>query len=170
MGNGAHDPAYRRFVSYIDKSREFYAAQGYELPYRWATNDDVAFTPLPRPLDQCRLGLVTTSTLHVEDRPAGSPPARPKRPYTHPVSPPPRRMFTDDLSWDKEATHTADTESFLPIARLQEHASAGRIGSLADRFYGVPTEYSHRRTADDSLAIERWCRSDGVDPVVLVPL
>jgi hypothetical protein len=79
-------------------------------------------------------------------------------------------MFTDDLSWDKEATHTADTESFLPIARLQEHASAGRIGSLADRFYGVPTEYSHRRTADDSLAIERWCRSDGVDAVVLVPL
>ena len=32
-----------RFVSYIDRSREYYAAQGYPMPYRWAENDDAPF-------------------------------------------------------------------------------------------------------------------------------
>ena len=27
---------YRSFVSYIDRSREYYAAQGYSQPYTWA--------------------------------------------------------------------------------------------------------------------------------------
>jgi hypothetical protein len=167
---GANDPAFRTFVSYIDKSREFYAAQGYTIAYRWATNDDAPFSPLAKPLSQCRVGLVTTSSLHAGDRPPGSPPPRPKRPFTHPSSPPPRRMYTADLSWDTEATHTDDTGSFLPIASLQEHAGTGRIGGLNDRFYGVPTTYSQRQTAEDALVIERWCREDGVDVVVLVPL
>ena len=52
------DPAYRAFVSYIDKSREFYAAQAYERPYRWARNDESPFTPLAKPLSESRLGLV----------------------------------------------------------------------------------------------------------------
>lgn len=30
----------RSHVSYIDTSREYYAAHGYEQPYAWATNDD----------------------------------------------------------------------------------------------------------------------------------
>ena len=50
------DPAYRVFVSYIDKSRDFYAAQGYERPYRWARNDEAPFTPLAKPLSESRIG------------------------------------------------------------------------------------------------------------------
>ena len=30
------DPSHRIFVSYIDKSREYYLARGYGNPYRWA--------------------------------------------------------------------------------------------------------------------------------------
>ncbi len=37
---------HRSFVSYIDRSREYYAAQGYDRPYAWAHHDDVPFTPL----------------------------------------------------------------------------------------------------------------------------
>jgi hypothetical protein len=170
VNDGAPDPAFRSFVSYIDKSREYYAAQGYPTPYQWATNDSAPFTPLGKPLSQCRIGLVTTSSLHHDDRPPGAPAAGPKRPYTHPVSPPPGRMFTADLSWDAAATHTDDTETFLPIARLQEHAAQGRIGQLAGRFYGVPTEYSQRRTQRDAGTIEAWCRNDRVDAALLVPL
>jgi hypothetical protein len=36
------DPRYRTFVSYIDKSREFYEAQGFTDPYRWAHFEDVS--------------------------------------------------------------------------------------------------------------------------------
>ena len=56
------DPARRVFVSYIDKSREYYLAQGFGNPYRWAYNADVPFAPLPKPLAECRIGVVTTSS------------------------------------------------------------------------------------------------------------
>jgi hypothetical protein len=52
---------YRSFVSYMDRSREYYAAQGYTRPYGWAHFDDVPFAPLKKPLSECRVGLVTTA-------------------------------------------------------------------------------------------------------------
>jgi len=162
--------AHRNYVSYIDKSREYYAAHGYDKPYRWATNETAPFAALPKPLAECTVGVVTTSGIHQDDKPADAPPPLPKRPFTGPTATPPNRMFTDDLSWDKQATNTDDVESFLPLRRLQEAADAGRIGALSSRYYGVPTEYSQRRTAEDAITIEQWCREDGVDVVLLVPL
>ena len=53
--------AHRSHVSYIDKSRNYYGAQGYPQAYQWAYNHDVPFTPLSKPLKECRIGLVTTS-------------------------------------------------------------------------------------------------------------
>lgn len=161
---------HRNFLSYIDKSREYYAAHGYENPYRWATNTDAPFARLTKPLADCTVGLVTTSGIHQEDKPADAPPPLPKRPYTWPTDPVPTRMFTDDLSWDKQATHTDDVGSFLPIEQLQRFANEGRIGRLAPRFYGVPTEYSRTKTAAEAQEIEQWCREDEVDVVLLVPL
>ncbi len=52
---------HRSYVSYIDRSREYYAAQGYTRPYAWPHYDDVPFTPLQKPLAACRVGLVTTA-------------------------------------------------------------------------------------------------------------
>ena len=53
--------SHRSYVSYIDKSREYYSASGYERPYRWARYGDVPFARLPKPLSQCRIGVVTTA-------------------------------------------------------------------------------------------------------------
>ena len=53
--------AYRTFVSYIDRSREYYGAQGYTRPYTWAHYREVPFSPLRKPLSGCRVGLVTTA-------------------------------------------------------------------------------------------------------------
>jgi len=165
------DPAERVFVSYIDRTREFYLAQGYEKPYRWAHFEEVPFVRLPKPLAECRLTLVTTASPH-HDRPAldgvlrGS-----KAVWSGPMASPPERLYTDDLAWDKQATHTRDVESFLPIAGLQSFATEGRIRELAQRFHGAPTDYSQRRTTEeDAPEIVRRCREDGVDAALLVPL
>jgi len=84
---------------------------------------------------------------------------------------PPERLYTHDLAWDKAATHTDDVESFLPLRHLAEFADAGRIGSLAARFHGVPTDYSQRNTCDtDAPEILRRCREDGAEAALLVPL
>jgi hypothetical protein len=158
------DPSHRIVVSYIDKSREYYLARGYGNPYRWAHHDDVPFAPLAKPLGKSRVALISTAALTGERRSVMDV-------YAAPTIPPPAALFTDHRSWHKEATHTRDVESFLPIRRLEEYAAAGRVGSPSPRFYGVPTDYSQRRTVDEySPGVLDLCRADAVDVALLFPL
>lgn len=161
------DPAHRTFVSYIDRTREYYRAQGYDAPYAWAHHGDAPFQKLAKPLSEMRIALVTTASPIVPDeesRPA-------KSVWSGDSVTPPEALFTDDLAWDKEATHTRDTGSFLPIAAGQRAAAAGRIAGLTPHYHGVPTEYSQRRTVGrDAPEILERLRQDGADAAVLVPL
>ena len=152
--------SHRRALSYIDASRTFYAAHGYEQPYQWAVHDEAPFQALATPLAEARIGVVTTAF------PTGL--TGPKQAMTVPSSPVPEAMFTKDLSWHKDATHTDDIDTFLPLRALDR--AEGRVGSVAERFYCVPTEYSQRATRNDAETVARWCAEDGVDAVVLVPL
>jgi len=161
----------RSFVSYIDRTREYYGAQGYSKPYGWAHHTDAPFAPLTKPLAQSRVALITTASPWREERPVDGVLRGAKQVWSGPTATPPERLFTDDLAWDKEATHTRDVESFVPIRRLAELAAAGRIGSMAKRFHGVPTDYSQRRTLEqDAPAVLALCREDGADVALLVPL
>ena len=82
-----------------------------------------------------------------------------------------KRLDNHHLSWAKDETHTDDPETFLPLTRLDEAAAAGRIGSVSDRFYCLPTQYSHRKTQrHDTPQIIEWLREDDVDVVLMVPL
>jgi hypothetical protein len=158
--------AHRSFVSYIDRSREYYAAQGYTQPYTWAHYQEVPFTSLTKALSQCRLGLVTTA-VGEEVEYVGSD----RSLYAMRGQPVPKGLYTAHLFWDKKATHTDDLDSFLPLNRAAEYVAEGRIGSLSPRFYGVPTDYSHRRTINTAAPqILEWCRQDGVDVVLLSAL
>jgi hypothetical protein len=162
---------HRTTVSYIDRTREFYAAQGYERPYRWAHFRDVPFLRLPKPLAECRVTLVTTASPVRGQRPRDGVLRGDKSVWSGPTAEPPERLYTDDLAWDKGATHTDDVESFLPLRQLAGFASEGRIGSVAPRFHGVPTDYSQRNTCEqDAPEILRRCTEDGVDVALLVPL
>ena len=171
MASANVDRGHRTFTSYIDRTRELYLAQGYENPYQWASFDEVPFTPLPVALSECRLTLITTASPVREDSTseAGVPMA--KEVSSGSTASPPDRLYTADLAWDKENTHTDDLDSFFPIHRLQELVDSGRIGSLAARYHGAPTEYSQRRTMErDAPEILRRCREDGVEAALLIPL
>jgi hypothetical protein len=171
MGASNVDRTRRTFVSYIDRTREFYMAQGYANPYQWAYFDAVPFRRLPGALSESRLTLVTTASPFREQCAPEAGLLMSKEVWAGPADAPPERLFTADLAWDKETTHTDDLDSFFPIHRLQEFVEAGRIGSLAARFHGVPTEYSQRRTIEqDAPEILRSCREDEVDAALLVPL
>jgi len=126
--------------------------------------------PLKKPLSECRVGLVTTSGLPKPANPMAAMLYR-REMYAEPAVPPPAALYTDDLFWDKQATHTKDVDSFLPLGRLAEYAQSGRIASASPRFYGVPTDYSQSRTIDlYGPQILKWCRDDGVDAAVLFAL
>jgi D-proline reductase (dithiol) PrdB len=151
----------------MERTRAWYRALGYERDYIWASADSVPFAPLSKPLSECTAALIGTAT----PIDAAGGPRLPKHVYSLPTAAPPSRLYTDDLSWDKGATHTDDRESFMPIDRVQQLVERGRLGALARRFHGVPTEYSQRRTIDvDAPEILRRCREDEVDVALLVPL
>ena len=164
--------AHRSFVSYIDKSREYYAVQGYTKPYMWAHHEEVPFNILRKPLFDCTIGVITTATLpaHWQNLPEGQSSPK-KRPYAESCYPVPEVLYTKDLEWDKNTTHTDDLDTYLPLNRLQELKQSGLIGKLSSRFYGVPTSYSQRQTHEsDAPEIFGWCKEDGVEIAILVPL
>ena len=91
-------------VPYMARTRAWYRALGYTQDYTWAHFGDVPFAPLSKPLAECTVALIGTAT----PIDANGGPALPKRVYSLPVASPPARLFTEDLAWDKEATHTEE--------------------------------------------------------------
>lgn len=162
---------HRTFVSYIDRTREYYAAQGYDRPYAWARHTDAPFARLARPLSACRVGVVTTASPWRGQHSVDGVLRGEKQVYSQPASPPPEKLYTDDLAWDKRTTHTDDVPSFLPLEQLAAFAAEGRIGAAPVRFHGVPTDYSQRRTIEqDAPSVLARLREDEADVALLVPL
>ena len=162
---------HRTHVSYIDRTREYYAALGYERPYQYAHHTDVPFAPLRKPLSQSRVALITTAGPWVDDPAKRSKPFERRPLWAGDTRQTPERLFTENLAWDKESTHTRDVQTFLPIDHLKSYVAAGRVGEIGPRFYGVPTEYSQSRTTrEDAPAIAAMCREDQVDAVLLAAL
>ena len=150
-------------VRYMERTRHYYRALGYAKDYVWATFDDIPFMPLPRPLPELRIALITTASPADFDGV--------KRVWSGAVSPPPSSLFTDNVAWDKESTHTNDRASFLPIEAATELAREGLFKELTARFHGVPTEYSQRKTIEeDAPEILARVRQDGADAAMLMPL
>lgn len=155
-------------VRYMDRTRDYYRALGYAKDYVWAHFDDVPFAAPAKPLAQARIGLVTTA----------SPPGLTNRDakghrhvWSGTVAPVPEKLFTDNVAWDKESTHTNDVGSFLPIEVANALAGEGVIGGIAARFHGVPTEYSQRKTIEeDAPQVLQRLRDDGADAAILCPL
>jgi hypothetical protein len=156
-------------VRYIDKTREYYRAEGYDRPYRWAHFDVIPFTPLAKPLADCRVGLITSSEMAIRDEPPPVADDDPLRdPYSLPSDTPVARLYSRKTAYDRFATTLDDVDAYLPLTRLRELAASGRIGSLAPRFQCVFSQYSQRKTLGvDAPRILEWLREDRVDVAVL---
>ncbi len=158
------DPTHRVAVSYIDKSREYYLNKGFGNPYRWATYAHAPFQTLSKPLNECKIGLVTTAAL---DEAGGED----RQVYASPTQPIPDSLHTWHLFWHKKATHTDDLGSFMPINHMNTFVKNGRIGTLSTRFYGIPTKFSQRLTKEiNAPKLLKLCQEDDVDVAFLFPL
>ena len=152
-------------VKYIEKTRSYYEAQGFGIPYQWTRHSETPITPLKKALKDSTVALITTAATY----PRTDEDIRFVDSVT--VDPLPVKLYADDLSWDKKATHLDDIGSYLPLAMLKQACDRGRIVAVADRFHCVPTEYSQRQTIEhDAPEILHRCREDGADIALLVPL
>lgn len=162
-------------IPYLQRIRTYYAALGYGAPYEWAHYSDVPFHALGKPLSQSRVAIVTTAAPYQPDKGDQGPGA----PYNSAA-----KFYTvysgdtaqdhdlriSHIAIDRAHTTAADIGSYFPLAALREAAAAGRIGALAPRFHGLPTNRSHRTTLDvDCPEIVARCKADGVDAALLVP-
>jgi hypothetical protein len=157
-------------VRYIDKTREYYLAQGYDKPYHWAHFDDIPFTPLAKPLAECRVGLVTTSELVVEGDPdVYEKVARGRDVYALPTDVPVSRLRSAKEAYDRYATTLEDVDAYMPLTHLRALVDEGRLGGIAPRMQIIFSEYSQRKTSTvDAPEILRQMREDGVDVALLI--
>jgi len=161
-------------VPYLQRVRTYYQALGYGAPYEWAHRLDVPFHRLAQPLAQSRIALVTTAAPYQADK--GDQHAR--APYNarakfFSVYSGDTRIDHDlriaHLAIDRQHTTHDDQGTWFPLPALRRAAAAGRIGAVAARFHGAPTERSQRKTLDvDGPEIVARCRADGADAAALV--
>jgi D-proline reductase (dithiol) PrdB len=162
-------------VHYIERTRSWYQALGYPNAYRWARYAEVPFTPLRKPLAHCCVAFVTTAARYQPDKGAqgsGAPYNAAAKFYN---------VYSGDteLEHDLRISHIAidrvhtsmeDSRCWFPLEALRTAVATGRIGALAKRFHGAPTNRSQRHTLEvDCPEILRRCKDDGVDAAILLP-
>jgi D-proline reductase (dithiol) PrdB len=157
-------------VDYIQRTREQYARLGYP-PYRWVENTQAPpFTPLTKPLGQCRVGLIASGGVYVKGQVA-----------FHFKDDTSYRAISRDVDYQElRVTHfaydltdaRADPNVVFPLQTLRNLEADGHIGDVAPHAYtfmgGI---YSARRVREE-LAPQLTDRmvNDEVDLAILVPV
>lgn len=162
-------------LPYIQRIRDYYAGLGYGAPYEWARFEDVPFQPLRKPLAQSRVALITTAAPYQPDKGDQGPGA----PYNGAAkffevysgdSSKDHDLRISHIAIDRNHTTAEDPGTYFPLPELRRAAGRGRIGAVAARFHGLPTDRSRQKTIDVySAEIVARCREDGADAAILVP-
>ena len=162
-------------IPYMARTREYYAAIGYTTPYRWAHYVDAPFQPLSKPLAQSRITIITTAAPFDPTKGDQGPGAK----YNASAkfysvydgdTARPHDLRISHIAYDRVHTSAEDSGTWFPLPQLHRLARERRIGEVAPRFFGVPTNRSHRVTIEtDAPEILRRCKDDRVDAAVLVP-
>jgi D-proline reductase (dithiol) PrdB len=160
-------------VPYIRRTHAWYDALGYGNPYRYAHFEAVPFAPLTQPLARSRVALLTTAAPYQPDKGpqgAGAPYNAAAKFY---------KVYSGDTAQEHDlrishvgidrANTTDDSNTWFPLPALRRAAATGRIGSVAPRFFGVPTNRSQRHSLEiDCPEILASCQADGVQAALLV--
>ena len=167
-------PEHDRPIPYLQRIRDYYVTLGFGKPYRWANYADVPFQPLKKPLSESRIALITTAAPYQPDKGDQGPGA----PYNAAAKF--YKVYSGDtaqehdlrishIGIDRKHTTAEDSGTWFPLPLLRRAAKEGRIGEVAPRFHGAPTNRSHRVTLDvDCPEILARCREDRVDAAIIV--
>jgi D-proline reductase (dithiol) PrdB len=147
---------------------------GYGASYEWAHYADAPFHALTKPLSECVVALITTAAPYQPgkgDQGPGAPYNAKAKFYS---------VYSGDSSLDQDLrishiaidrNHTTaeDPGTYFPLNALRRASVEGRIGSVAPRFHGAPTNRSQRVTLEtDCPEIVERCKADKADAAILV--
>lgn len=168
-------PTWEVPVPYMTRTRDWYLALGYGNPYVWAHYTEVPFRPLTKPLSDTRVTIITTAAPYQPDKGDQGPGA----PYNAAAkfyevysgrTNEDHDLRISHVAIDRANTTATDSGTWFPLPALRDALASGRIGSIAERFHGAPTNRSQRHTLQvDCPEILSRCREDGVEAAILVP-
>jgi hypothetical protein len=173
-GDTGFAPEHDAPIPYMQRIREYYQSLGYGAPYRWAHYTEVPFQPLKKPLAECRVALITTAAPYQPGRGDQGP----RAPYNAAA-----KFYTvysgdtavdhdlriSHIAIDRQHTTAEDSNTWFPLPQLRRCAAEGRIGQVAPRFHGAPTDRSHFATIERHCPeLLARCRADAADAAVLV--
>ncbi|MDH3682906.1 MAG: glycine/betaine/sarcosine/D-proline family reductase selenoprotein B [Acidimicrobiia bacterium] len=157
-------------ADYIGETKALYDSLGYDS-YRWAERPDApAWTPIDKPLSECRITLVGSGGIYRRGQIA----------FHTKDDTSIRVIATDTPAEDLRTAHFAydqtdarnDANCVYPLERLRELAAERVIGGLTDESYAfMGGIYSTRRLEAETakLIVER-CLGQEPDVVLLVPV
>lgn len=166
-------PDYDAPVQYMARTRAYYAALGYETPYRWAHFAEVPFQPLAKPLAETRVALITTAAPYDPEKgdqgPGSAYNATAKFYNVYKVlADPAPDLRISHVGIDRKHTSQEDPRTWLPLAAMQAAARVGRIGGVTQHVHGLPTNRSQRVTMEtDAPEILQQLQRDGAEAAVL---
>jgi len=158
-------------VDYMQAIRARYESLGY-TPYRWYEADGTApWQPLVKPLDQARLGLLSTSGAYALGQVA----------YHYKDDTSIRALPVGIAAQDVRFSHITenylldpkrDPNCILPLAQLRALRDEGVIGELAEQVFScMGGVYSQRRVREEvAPALLDAFRSQQVDCALLVAM
>ena len=171
------------FVPYIEKTRDYYRKEGYSEPYRWAHFDSAPFTPLKKPLSECRVALISTAGFEIipeggfsdeelrELRKGTNTGTYALEVFSVPSDTRKERILFVKENHDRAQSDMSDADAFFPVTRLREFRDEGVLGSLASDYFRVQLNYSQRKVMEvDAPEVLRRCRADAVDVALLSPV
>ncbi len=158
-------------VSYVDALNEHYGSMGFP-PYEWTINNTAPLTRLDKPLDQCRVSILTSGGISHCSMPGFDPDAR----NDHRLDTVPADVNSSDFDINDSYYNHSDAEKDLncvfPIDRLRELAEAGVIGTTAPRFWSGFMGRIYNRTkvlTESAPAFANQLKEDAVDILIAAP-
>lgn len=157
--------------AYVPFLNERYKNQGFP-PYQWSTFDSAPWTPLRKPLSECKVAIVSSGGLSRHEQRPFAPFARNDltvlelRRDTRPEDVVINHGFYDHCDADK------DPACVFPLWALLDLEAEGFIGSVAETHFSGFMGRIYSRTPvikEKAPAVCARMRQEGVDAALLVP-
>jgi D-proline reductase (dithiol) PrdB len=150
-------------------------SQEFLTNYKCRPGVDSPWTPLAKPLNECKVALITSSGLiRKSDRPfdLGNPDGDPSfRVIPSNTEPSELTLSIVSTNWDRSG-FAMDVNVLFPMDRLRELADEGVIGSTADEYFAFMGSIFNIDPVIENSAPEvgRRLKQAGVDVALLAPV
>jgi len=168
--------AARRFavkpIKYVSILNQRYQSLGFP-PYKWSVFKTTTWTPLEKPLAQCKVALLSAGGISLKGQPPYDPFSRDDLTFREIPKDVRAQDFVINYSYYDHTDADKDINCIFPIDRFRELEREGFIGEVAETHYGTGMGRMYKRTAlQTQLAAEIASRLKAarVDALFCVPV